>query len=128
MSRSHNDRTIAEIREQRCIESNPQYFAKQIRGEAFTEEESVEIATCALPTQEEIQMNQTAGWVTLGVIGPIVLAVIIYGVHECWKADKEHKEAERQWEEARKRHMAEPNRLIAEGLKAKEKEDKRSTK
>lgn len=117
MSRSHNDRTSAEIREQKCIEANPQLFAKQIRGEAFTVEESEQIATCALPTAEEIQANHTAGWIMVGIFVPIFLAIVIMGGYQIWKAEKECKEAEREWQEGHKKRMEELDRIIAEGKK-----------
>lgn len=95
MARSHNDRTASEIRAQRCIEDNPELFAKQIRGEAFTVEESEAITTCALPTAEEIQANHIAGWTMLGIFAPIFIGLIAYLFSLLWKDNKEMKEADR---------------------------------
>lgn len=129
MSSSYSGRTATEIWAQKCIEADPRLLSKQFQGGTFTEEESFEIVDCALSSQQEAQAKQeTAGWIVLGIVGPIVLATIIYGACMYWKGDKECKEAEREWQEAHKKRMEGIERFYAEGQKAKEKEDKRSTK
>lgn len=126
MSSSYSGRTVTEIWAQKCIEDDPQLLSKQIQGNGFTKEESVEIADCALSSRQEAQAKQeTAGWIVLGIVGPIVLATIIYGACMYWKVDKECKETEREWQEAHKKCMEELERIYAEGQKAKEKEERK---
>lgn len=78
-------RTNAEYRAQRCIEKDETLFAKQLRGEQYTEAESEYIAECA------VNKNTEAGeaWANVAAGFCIAFAIIacIWGIVSVVRAE-----------------------------------------
>lgn len=78
-------RTNAEYRAQRCIEKDETLFAKQLRGEQYTEAESEYIAECA------VNKNTEAGeaWANVAASLCIAFAIIacVWGIVSLIRAE-----------------------------------------
>lgn len=78
-------RTNAEYRAQRCIEKDETLFAKQLRGEQYTEAESEYIAECAVNKSTEAG----EAWANVAAGFCIIFAIVacIWGLVSIIKAE-----------------------------------------
>lgn len=111
-----SNRTKNEWRAQRCVEQNPDLFAKQIRGEEFTVEESQSIVECV---DGERQVDQGAGLTILLIVGVMILVAGIAG----WFISRSLAKEEKEWQEERERQRKAWLKEIEDRMKEEEEDE-----